>query len=377
MKRLQELLDRLVEEKTGVGASLLIYEDGREAFFGSAGHMDLAGKEPYRRDAILAMYSMTKPVAAAAAMTLFEKGIITPETPVYELIPEFRDVQVLREDGTLSPPKTPLTIEHLLTMTSGITTPREGMDVMPYFQEQVARHIGKGPISTLDIARIFAHVPLVFEPGAQYMYGLGVEVLGGIIVAATGMEFGEYLDRTIFGPLGMEDTFFAVPEEKKQRVAELYDVNDAGEFIIRPKHTVLYEPLDLSRAERGSGGLYSTLDDYIRFGEMLRKGGEGVLKPETIREMSRNHLTPAQLATFGESANGYGYGWLVRTMMQPKKSAAPEGLGAFGWNGMAGTTLRIDPVRKLTVVFGIQRIPARSDLYHPELLKALYEIWPC
>ena len=377
MKRIQQLLDSFVDKGMAVGSSVLIYKDGQEAFFGSAGRLHNDADTPFRRDAIMAMYSMTKPVVGAVFARLFEQKLAAPETPVYEFLPAFRHLTVMREDGTTEPAREPLTIEHLLTMTGGVCTPREGMSVTPYFQQALAEQAARGPASTVDVANLYATVPLSFQPGEKWMYGMGPEILGGVAVKATGMELQAYLEKEFYQPLGIQDLCFHVPAEKQSRMAGLYDVNEDDAFILRPKHTVLYGDVDISAVDRGSGGMFGTLDDYIRFGEMLRKGGEGALAPETVAEMTRNHLNDQQIATFNGQPTGYGYGWLVRTMLHPEmKEIGTESTGSFGWDGMAGTTLRIDPARGLTTVFGIQRIPAKSDLFIPPLLETINQVWP-
>ena len=122
----------------------------------------------------------------------------------------------------------------------------------------------------------------------------------------------------------------------------------------------------------GGAGLYSTLDDFMKFGEMLRLDGKGIISKESVQLMCKNHLTPTQLATFSETDSGYGYGYLVRCLIDEKKNNEyRESLGSFGWNGMGGTTLRIDPAREMTVVFGIQRVPPEHELLIPRLMQAI------
>ena len=375
MERIQKVLDSFIERGMAVGTSVLVYRDGQEAFFGSAGKLRQGEAAPFARDTIMLMYSMTKVVTAAAVMTLMDKGVLTPETPVYELIPEYRDLKVARPDGTLTPAARPLTIEHLLTMTSGIPYPGPGVpQVWPYYQQVMD---GSSPQSTLDMVKRLAACPLCFDPGEHWLYGLSADVLGGVVVAATGMELGDYMKKTIFDPLGMQDTHFRVPEEKRSRIAGLYDVTPAGEFIPRVDKYTGFADDSFRRVEMGGAGLFSTLDDFMRFGEMLRKGGEGVVSPEAIARMSANHLGEEPLKDFWETDRGFGYGWLVRTMMHPEmRPFGTESTGCFGWDGMAGTTLRIDPARGLTTVFGIQRIPAKSDCFIPPLLDAIKQVWP-
>ena len=355
MHPIQSLLNRFIEEKQAAGVSALIMKDGKEAFFGCAGLRRLDAPDAFDRDTIMLMYSMTKPVTAAAIMTLIDRGLLTPDTPVSEFIPEYRDIQVLRADGTLEPANTPLTIHHLLTMTSGIPYPGEGVSVMPWYVRAMQGIKDPASLTTLDLARLIAACPLCFHPGEKWLYGLSAEVLGAVVEAAAGMTLGEYMKKTLFDPLGMKDTFFRVPDEKQHRLATIYARNDQN--CLTPTTELFGFALDDSQVEMGGGGLYSTLDDFARFGEMLRNEGAGLISPESVRLMTRNHLTEAQLPTYYGSADGYGYGYLVRSLMDETKNANfCEKNGCFGWNGMAGTTLRMDPARRLTVVFGVQRV---------------------
>lgn len=375
MDRIQAVLDSFVERNMAVGTSMLIYRDGQEAFFGSAGKLAQEREEPFRRDAILLMYSMSKVVTAVAAVSLMEKGIFTPQTPVYELIPEFRNLQVAHEDGTLTPVKHPLTIEHLLTMTSGIPYVEPNMAVAPYYNKVIEKYQGRS-VSTLEVMRMIGECPVCFEPGEHWLYGFSADVLGGVIVAATGMELGEYMKKTIFDPLGMTDTFFHVPGDKQPRMAGLYNVLEDGSFEAYLDDHENSHGLDTHLCDMGGGGLFSTVDDFARFGEMLRCGGKGVISPESIREMTRNHLSGKPLEEFWKTPRGFGYGWLVRTMMHPEMNQfGGESTGSFGWNGMTGTSLRIDPARGLTIVYGIQRVPAHHDDFIPPLMKAIEAVW--
>ena len=377
MERIQRLLDGFVEKKMAVGTSVLVYKDGAEAFWGQAGQRRLGDGTPFARDTILLMYSMTKVVTAVAAMTLMDKGVFTPDTPVYEFIPEYRSLQVAHPDGTREPVRTPLTIHHLLTMTSGIPYPDNSDDpVSQAFWEEMRKHPDTSGLTTLDMTRQIAACPVRFHPGEHWLYGLSADVLGGVIVAATGLELGEYMKRTIFDPLGMKDTHFHVPAEKQHRMAGLYSAHEDGTFT--PFGQLFTLPgLENTPAEMGGGGLYSTLDDFARFGEMLRKGGEGVLSPDALQLMTRNHLSDALLEEFWDyRRGGYGYGYLVRTLL--RQDLAPdhrERPGSFGWNGMAGTSLRIDPARGLTVVYGIQRVPAHHDDFLPPLMQTIADVF--
>ena len=369
MHPIQAFLHSIVETGQVAGASALVYQNGREIFFGCAGQRDLASGAPFARDTVMRMFSMTKVVTAAATLKLFEQNILGPETPVAAILPEYAHMNVLMPDGALRPARTELTIHHLLTMTSGIPYPDAPAPIPQMYEEQLAALGDMRACSTREFVRAIARCPLCFDPGEAWLYGLSADVLGGVIVAATGMELGDFLKKTFFAPLGMADTGFSLGASQAARAATLYHC--AADGTLAPHAAALGYGLDESRVEMGGAGLFSTLDDFMAFGEMLRQDGAGILSPASVRQMRTNRLTANQLATFGGAADGYGFGYLVRTLMDEGKNARfRERAGSFGWNGMAGTTLRIDPARGLTVVFGMQRVPSASDQILPALMRA-------
>lgn len=369
MHPIQAFLHSIVETGQVAGASALVYQNGREIFFGCAGQRDLASGAPFARDTVMRMFSMTKVVTAAATLKLFEQNILGPETPVAAILPEYAHMNVLMPDGALRPARTELTIHHLLTMTSGIPYPDAPAPIPQMYEEQLAALGDMRACSTREFVRAIARCPLCFDPGEAWLYGLSADVLGGVIVAATGMELGDFLKKTFFAPLGMADTGFSLGASQAARAATLYHC--AADGTLAPRAAALGYGLDESRVEMGGAGLFSTLDDFMAFGEMLRQDGAGILSPTSVRQMRANRLTANQLATFGGAADGYGFGYLVRTLMDEGKNARfRERAGSFGWNGMAGTTLRIDPARGLTVVFGMQRVPSASDQILPALMRA-------
>ena len=364
---IQKVLDQFVETGAAAGTSVLVYKDGKEVFFGGAGKLDITKPAPFGRGAIMRMFSMTKVVTAASIMTLVDQGLLSVNDPVSKFIPEFAEMKVAQADGTLVPADKPLTIRHLLTMTSGIPYPG-GSDVVSQAYIRETSKVDWNNATTLDMARAIARCPLCFHPGDEWRYGLSADVLGAVITVVTGMELSEYMHKTFFEPLGMVDTAFSVPEEKKDRLAVMYNISPEGEYAPRPAENFGFG----TRVEMGGAGLYSTLEDFAKFGEMLRLGGKGLLSEASIREMSSNQLTPRQMETCWDVNIGYGYGYLVRTVIdETLNHPHMEPNGTFGWNGMGGTTLRIDPACGMTVVYGIQRVPANHDDFIPPILQAI------
>lgn len=383
-----DLLRSFVDRKLAAGVSTLVTAEGKEEIFRCAGLADLQSRRPFLRDAILRMYSTTKPMTAVAVMTMVEEGVFTLDMPISRFLPEWKDVKVcVMKDGkaVLEPAKREITVFDLLTMTSGIPYPADRSTDDPVLKE-VTRYYGKAfrhitaqealgkRVSTREVVRLMAGCPLCFHPGEKWKYGFSADVLGALIVAATGKELGAYMKERIWDPLCMADTGFRMPREKLHRLAPTYTPGKNG-LARRPKKREL-DMTEEGGFESGGGGLFSTVDDYTRFARMLLNRGElngvRILRPETVDMMTRNQLTQAQrLGCTWADENGYGYGFQMRVMMDPKQSAIHESIGSFGWNGLAGVSMRIDPVRRTTLLFGIQRIPPSHELFIPDLTVAV------
>jgi CubicO group peptidase (beta-lactamase class C family) len=334
------------------------------------------------------MYSTTKPAVAVAVMTLVEAGVFTLDMPISRFLPEWKDVMVCALNGgkpVLTPANREITIFDLLTMTSGIPYPAQGheddpvlMEVSKYYK-RAFRHIaaqealGKR-ISKREVIRLMAECPLCFHPGERWLYGFSADVLGGLIVAATGKELGVYMKEKIFDPLNMIDTGFRVTKEKLNRIAPIY--TPGGNGLVRLPKKREMEMMEEGSFESGGGGLFSTVDDYTRFAKMLLNRGEykgtRILSPESVDRMASSQITPIQRkgCTWADE-NGYSYGFLMRVLKDRDQTQYHESAGSFGWNGLAGVSMRIDPKRRTTLVFGIQRIPPSHELFLPELTEAV------
>jgi len=368
---LQKMLDDMIAGGQTAGAAVLLYRDGRELAYASAGVRDLDAPAPFDRRTVMRMYSMTKVVTAAAIMILWDRGMLTPESPVSDFLPEYAELQVCGQDGRLKKAETVLRVKHLLTMTSGIPYHWVDGPLGEHVRRQIEELNAHPELcrTTLDLAGQIARIPLQFEPGTGYLYGLSADVLGGIMVCLTGMELGDFLQQNLFDPLEMKDTAFRVLPHMAPRLARKYRLTQDGGLVPDDAYTgqPLFDRYDA--IEMGGSGLFSTLDDFMKFGEMLRQGGLGIIREETLGEMTANQLPPAITDEYLRHNGGSGYGYLVSSLVDPALNAFGEGKGTFGWGGMAGTELRIDPVRGYTLVYGTQRIPGVS----PTLLNALKE----
>ena len=329
------------------------------------------GGDPMRRDTIFRISSLTKPIAAAAAMVLVEDGRLRLDEPVDRLLPELADRRVLqRLDGPLDdtvPAKRPITLRDLLTMRMGFGFVMGLPDAYPILAAADERRLGMGPPEPAtphgpdEWIRRFAELPLMHQPGERWMYEMGFAVLGVLISRASGKPLGTFLRERIFGPLGMEDTGFHVPAEKLDRLASLYAADPVTGAL------ELYDGVGDSQWSRppafpdARGGLVSTADDYFAFGRMMLSGGEHegerVLSKASVELMTTDHLTPEQRAAsdsipvfLGERGWGFGLSTI------PSGDGAPATPGRYGGEGGLGTSWSSDPDEDLVGILMTQRL---------------------
>jgi CubicO group peptidase (beta-lactamase class C family) len=321
-----------------------------------AGKKDIRTGEALTKDSIFRIYSMTKPVTGAAMMMLYEEGKWRIDDPVARHIPEFAKLQVhvgQNPDGTpkLEPAKRGMTMRELMTHSAGlgyIISAANPVDRM--YRDANVLDSGKPLQNMIDI---LAKMPLRSHPGTQWSYSIAVDVQGYLVEKFSGMTFAQFLEKRLFGPLGMKDTGFHIPKEKAARLALVH--NDQQGKLLPPEDGRRGDPTVAPAGASGGGGLFSTAADYMRFCEMLLNGGQfngvRVLAPRTVEMMRTNHLAPEPLATM-RGANGWGLGFSV--VMDPIAAGDPSSEGTFHWYGIAGTWFFIDPVKDLAFIGMIQ-----------------------
>ncbi|MCQ2457879.1 MAG: beta-lactamase family protein [Clostridia bacterium] len=345
---------------------------------GNALSVYLNGEEIYRKytgfasgDTLWRVYSMTKPVTVTAALQLMEEGRFSLSDPLYAYLPEFEHMSVWSSDTqTTAPAKNAITILDLFRMTAGFTYDGEWGDVPRFVTRARAalekEHPGES-YTTRQFVKALAGVPLAFEPGTHWNYSLCHDVLGALIEAVSGRTLGEYMKERIFEPLGMKHTFFRCPDELRPFIAP----HDAT-----PEQDAKYSLS--ARYESGGGGLLSTLDDYMTFALTLTNGGLSpsgyrILQPDTVNRMRTDRLTPVQKKDFNwDYLHGYSYGLGVRTMIDPAASGIPGNAGEFGWCGVLGTWVLMDPAEKLTAVYMHQRYPNLEKYVQLSLRPLIY-----
>ncbi len=368
-KRLiEEAMERAVAAKETAGVSLLCIKEGKEVLSATAGYADIAGKSPMSRETIVHLYSQTKPITAAAAMILMQDGRIDLNEPVERYLDGFRD-QTCLTDGEIRkvPDDRKMRIVDLLNMTSGLVYPGENTEAeiktAELFKDAEDR-IEKGlPLSelmsTMEFADRIGRLPLQFIPGTGYQYGTGADVLGAVIEKVSGLRFGEFLKEHIFDPLNMKDTDFSVPDSKKKRLSKIYQVKD-GEFAeYTGNRLIIRNDGGKNAFESGGAGLFSTLDDYARFGQMLLNngsfGGKEILTPETVRFMTSASLGEIPQRAFKwNGLEGYTYANFLRILKEPSQAIHFGHKGEYGWDGWLGAYFMNDPESGTTMIMFTQ-----------------------
>lgn len=370
---LTTFLDGLVSETGIPGVDCAVCKDHELIYRHNAGYKDVKNKKPIEGNEIYNFYSPTKLLTVTSALQLINKGLLSLNAPVYEYIPEMRDMTYTKEiDGKTETIKANnvMTVKHLFTMTAGFDYDIHKKEIV----EVEERTNGRAP--TQEVIKALAKAPLLFEPGTHWNYSLCHDVLGAVIEIVSGKKLSEYMKENIFDPLGMSESGFKRDYSKAERFAHQYVFNDdtkkADEMTIENDHVFG------SEYESGGAGLISTLDDYLKFAETLTGlgksvSGEIILPEKYVNLMRTNQLTEEQLIDFNWSQlKGYGYGLGVRTLMDPKKGETLSTKGEFGWSGAAGVYVSLDPERKITVLY-VQHMRNNLEPYvHPRLRNQVY-----
>lgn len=354
------------------GISVLALQNGEELYRGCFGMADRENRIPVKRDTIFRMFSMTKPVTAAAAYILIERGLITREEPVSKYLEGFRNQVVLTPEGTV-PVKRECTIADLLNMTSGLAYPDSGYAagrrMGRLFDEFMRNNAAGKRIGTIEFVNQIAKMPLEFHPGEKWRYGASADALGAVIEIVSGKRLGSFLREEIFEPLGMKDTGFTVTEEQRTRLAVNYDWD--GAHTLTPFTDAFLGLCDYEETtafESGGAGLVATIDDYAHFAAMLANGGTfggvRILGRKTVEYMTKGQLTAEQLASVDLGIRtsliqtGYTYGNLMRILEEPVSAGITTTKGEFGWDGWTGNYFSVDPSEGYVFLYFIQRCNA-------------------
>lgn len=370
LARLDDYMARMVEAGRVAGVTTMILRHGKVASLKTHGSAVLGSEATLSPDAIFRIYSMTKPIAATAMMILFEEGHWTLDDPVTKFIPEFAHLKVCAGIGPggemiLEDAKRPPTMREVMSHTAGFAY---GLfpDFHPLERAYLTNRIARPDGGQAFIDSVAAQ-PLMFQPGKEWFYSIASGLLGVIVSRISGQSFGEFLQKQIFGPLGMVDTGFETRRDNQDRLVTFYQDDSRGglkevtEVLGGPINPFTIPP----EFEDGGGGLVSTVSDYARFAQMILNKGEldgaRILAPVTVELMSTNVISDAVLATTNpmrllpfNPAFGFGLGFSV--FKDPRRMGSPEGRGTLAWGGMGGTWFWIDPENDLVFVGLIQRL---------------------
>lgn len=393
LAKLTDFMNAEVQRGSMVGGMGLIARHGHIVYFQTYGMADREAGRPMEDDAILRIYSMTKPITGVALMMLFEEGAFKLSDPVAMYLPELANLRVAlstadtgstsdgiitRSHGQTDPrligqtrqPARQPTIRDLMLHTAGFTYGVFGDTEVDRLYNQLR---AKGDMSLEQYVIELGKLPLQYDPGTQWHYSISVDIQGRLIEVLSGMRFSDFLQQRIFTPLDMPDTGFVVPETKRPRLAQLYKPkgNGGADFLsgtLSPELEVA-DPwisagyLGLRKFESGGAGLVSTMRDYLRFTQMLLNEGEldgtRILAPKTIQLMTANHVGHLPVP-YGIQGYGYGLGFGIH--VDPGALGIIGSPGEYSWGGAAGTRFWVDPVEGVIGIFMTQSLPNEMRL---------------
>jgi len=383
--KIDATLNGFIQSKALVGVSALVYQDGREAYFGAFGQADRESGKVMARDTLVQIFSMTKPITGVAFMMLYEEGKFQLDEPLVKYAPEFANLKVyggIDAQGQViyQPLSRPVTLRDITRHTAGFYNGSDHTPVAEIFR--AADPTNK--MNTLaEEARKLGATPLLFQPGTRWLYGPSVDVQALLVERLSGMPFDQYLEEKIFKPLRMKDTRYVLQPKDRARMAAMYDWHEDGSMSREPDQVALEFNSRDWPLKPGSYGLISTLDDYMRFARMLQNGGEldgrRVLKPETVKLMATDAMPPEVTDVSwlpSKGSVGFGIDFAVRTKPPANAQEASGAVGEFFWDGAADTLFWVDSKHKITAVLFTQYKPFGKVPLHKEFRDAIYGGYP-
>jgi CubicO group peptidase (beta-lactamase class C family) len=365
LAKIDGLVNEYISKNWLAGAVSIVIKDNQVVQYKEYGYADIATKKPMKSDAIFRIMSQTKAITSIGIMILYEQGKLLLDQPISDFIPEFKHPVVLDKFNeadttyTTVPAKSEITFRQLLTHTSGLDYTDIGSSKVAaiYSKNHIPSGLGFFNDNLLEKMKALGKLPLSFQPGEKWQYGLNTDLLGCLIEVISGMNLDDFLRINIFEPLGMKDTYFNVPVSKKDRLATVY-TEDSLNKIIPWSHTFRHIDPDYPIMKKtyfsGGAGLSSTAFDYAIFMQMLLNGGKynghQILSKRTVEMITSGQLKDG---LFGDDNMGLGFG------ITSEKSAAkgPRNAGSFAWGGYYGTTYWADPKAHLVCLFMTQQNP--------------------
>lgn len=383
---LKNFMDYMAYNRT-VGNAVEVYYRGKSVFQYASGYSDLENKVQLNGDELFYIYSCSKITTVVAGTQLLEQGHFLLNDPLYEYIPEFREMYIKTAEGNLKKAETPITVGDLFSMTAGFSYDLETNGF------KKAKELTNGKMNTVDVIKCVAKDPLCFEPGSRWQYSICHDVLAALISVISGKKFRDYVKENIFDPLDMTQSYYHLNDEIEKRMAKQYcfvgeeeqtiDLVEAQKCGNTKKGK--FQNVGLSNSfilgeeyDSGGAGIITSVADYAKLmAALANKGagltGERILSDYAVNLMQTNRLTPEQLHTFDwPHLAGCGYGLGVRTHISPAQSGVFSNLGEFGWGGAAGATAIIDPSIDLGVFYVQHTLNPRESFYQPRLRNVIY-----
>ena len=376
--KLNAQMHAFVDEGQLSGVQTAIFRKGQLAHFDTYGMADIESKTPLRDNSLWRIYSMTKPIVSVALMMLYEDGHFQLDDPLHKYIPEFKDMMVHHGAGKTGPAKNVIKVIDILRHTSGI-----GYGWGNGYVDSLYKSADRSSfVTTGDLSKGLTKIPLYYEPGTAWRYSLSTDICGYLVEVLSGESLDQFLAKNIFEPLGMQNTFFEIPENKKDQFITNYTTKEDGSLMTIDHPSFSPYTKKVSHFS-GGGGLVSTTGDYLLFCQMLLNGGElkgeRILSPKTIELMTKDHCKglehhggPVVLPAKG---TGFGLGFAVTEDLAASQITGSK--GAYGWGGAAGTYFRIDPQEDMIFIMMIQLMPYNHlkarEKFHTMVYQAIIE----
>lgn len=383
--RIDSTLKGFVDSGKTAAVSALIFEKGKEVYYNNFGYADREANVPMDRNTIVRIFSMTKPITGVALMSLYEKGAFQLDDSLAKYCPEFANMKVFKGmdakgNPVLEPAKRAITIRDITRHTAGFAVGTQ----VPGLREMVNKaNVMDFEQPLPEMAKRLAALPLEFHPGDQWAYGICVDVQAYLVEKLSGKPFDQYLKETIFDPLQMTKTRYLIPEGERNKFAALYNrVDSSGALNRVPDSQANGLNTIEHKLKAGGFGLSSTIDDYMKFAQMLvnkgRSGNVQILKPETVELMSTNHLSDTVskrqwLPSKGQV--GFGIDFAVRLRPPSNADEINGAVGEFFWDGAASTLFWVDPTHELTAVLFTQLVPFDRVKLHKKFKDAIYGVY--
>ncbi len=377
---LDAFINEQFDDGHALGLSLLVYHNNREIYYGESGMADRDQNMPWHRNTLAQIYSMTKPITGVVLLSLYEDGLYELEETISKYLPEFRQMYVHRaariaSNSTKVKAQNEIKIIDLMRHTSGLSYDWQDNETA---KEMLPLNVFDPQKPLKKMSEELASLPLVFEPGTRWHYSASVDILARLAEVLTQKPWDEVVKERLLSPLEMHETKYNLHTGDTDRLGAVYEQTASGKFKKEFNTELVNSTQDPIKQTNGGHGLVSTIDDYMRFAEMLQNQGQldgvEILKPETFALMSTSQL-PEQLKEYGWLKKGeleFGLTVSVRLTMPNNHNDDFGFPGEISWSGRASTLFWVDPANKISAVFFVQKIPFDNQM-HTELRKVLYQ----